>query len=125
MTTVLDAGALVAVDRHDRRVSAMLRVLQQEHTPIRTSAAAVAQVWRNRAQQANLARILAGVAVVDLNLTAAKRIGELLRDSRSGDVVDAHVASLVHSGDSLITSDPNDMKALLDARNVTAMIVQV
>jgi hypothetical protein len=125
MTTVLDAGALVAIDRRDRRVGAMLRVLQQEHAPVRTSAGAVAQVWRHGARQANLARILAGVAVVDLDLTAAKRVGELLRDSGSSDVVDAHVATLAHSGDSLLTSDPVDLKALLDTRNVTANIVHI
>lgn len=125
MTAVLDAGALVAIDRRDRRVAAMLRVLQQEDTPIRTSAGAVAQVWRHGAQQADLARALAGVAVVDLDLMAAKRVGELLRHSGSSDVVDAHVATLVRSDDSLLTSDPGDLKALLDTRNVTATIVQV
>jgi hypothetical protein len=125
MTVVLDAGALVAIDRRDRRVGAMLRVLQLAHTPIRASAGVVGQVWRNGAQEANLARMLAGVAVVDLDLAAAKRVGELLRHSRSSDVIDAHVASLVRSGDSLLTSDPNDLKVLLNARNISANIVHV
>lgn len=125
MTAVLDAGALVAIDRRDRRVVAMLRVLQQEHTPVRTSAGVVAQVWRHGAQQANLARMLSGVAVVDLDLAGAKRVGELLRHSGSSDVVDAHVASLVHSGDSLLTSDPNDLTALLATRNAAATVIKV
>ena len=63
MTAVLDAGALIAVDRRDRRVGAMLRVLQQQSVPLVSSAAVVAQVWRRPARQANLARVLAGVDV--------------------------------------------------------------
>lgn len=125
MIAILDAGALVAVDRRDRRVNAMLRIFQQEQVPVRTSAGVVAQVWRSGAQQANVARLLAGVAVVDLDLSSAKRVGDLLRRSGSSDVVDAHVALLVHSGDSLLTSDPVDLGALLAVRNVAANIVHV
>ena len=44
---ILDAGALVAVDRRDRMVGAQLRVLQRQGTPLRASAAVVGQVWRD------------------------------------------------------------------------------
>ena len=53
MALVLDAGGLIAIDRLDRAVGAMLRVAQQEKLPVRTSAAVVAQVWRNGSLQAN------------------------------------------------------------------------
>ena len=46
MKAVLDAGALVAIDRRDREVGAQLRLLQQQGTPLRTSAAAVGP-WRS------------------------------------------------------------------------------
>ncbi len=39
MKALLDAGALVGVERRDRRVGAMLRVLQQRRVPLWTSAA--------------------------------------------------------------------------------------
>jgi hypothetical protein len=58
---VLDAGALVAVDRRNRLVGAQLRVLQQQGTPVRVSSAVVGQVWRDGRKQANLAWVLAGV----------------------------------------------------------------
>jgi hypothetical protein len=66
MKALLDAGALVAVDRRDRVLGAQLRVLQQQGTPLRASAAVVGQVWRDGRKQANLARVLAGVGIEPL-----------------------------------------------------------
>jgi len=43
---ILDAGALIAIERRDRRIAAMLRVLHEQRVPLWTSAAVVAQVWR-------------------------------------------------------------------------------
>lgn len=125
MSAVLDAGALMAVERRDRRVGAMLRVAQTERLRVRTSAAAVAQVWRNGARQARLARVLAGVDAAGLDLPIGKRIGALLGASGTNDVVDAHVASLVADGDQVLTSDPDDLRRLLDARALEARIVLV
>jgi hypothetical protein len=125
VTIVLDAGALVAVDRRDRRVGALLRVAQRERIPVRTSAAVVAQVWRAGARQAPLARTLAGVATVALDLVTAKRLGVLLGVADASDVVDAHVAALVAAGDTVLTSDPDDVRRLLAARRVAATISRV
>jgi hypothetical protein len=122
---VLDTGALIAVDRRDRRVGAMLRVLQRERTPVRTSAGAVAQVWRDGRRQANLARTLTGVEVVSLDHSAARRVGELLAHASSTDIVDAHVAVLVAPGGRLLTSDDEDLRLLLSARKVPATVVHV
>ena len=125
MTAVLDAGALVAVDKRDRVVGAMLRVLHRDGVPVVTSGGVVAQVWRDGSRQANLARILTGVVVDPLDDVVARRVGELLRQNRSDDPVDAHVALLVHPDDQVITSDEPDLKALLCTRNVRARIVCV
>lgn len=125
MTAVLDAGALIAIDRRDRAVGAMLRVLQREGVPVHTSAGAVAQVWRDGRRQANLARVLPGVDVAALNSVVARRVGELLRASDSTDLVDAHVALLVPPGGTVLTSDDADVRALLRARRVKARVVRV
>ncbi len=125
MTAVLDAGALVAVDKRDRVVGAMLRVLHRDGVPVVTSGGVVAQVWRDGSRQANLARILSGVVVDPLDDVVARRVGELLRQNRSDDLVDAHVALLVQPDDQVITSDEPDLKALLRTRNVRARIVRV
>jgi hypothetical protein len=125
MTAVLDSGALIAIDRRDRRVGAMLRVLQREAQPVRTSAGAVAQVWREGRRQANLARTLLGLDVAVLDELAAQKVGELLGSSRTSDLVDAHVALLVHSGGHVFTSDDPDIMALLKTRRVKATVVHV
>jgi hypothetical protein len=125
MKAVLDAGALIAVDRRDRGFGAMLRVLQRQGTPLRASAAVVAQVWRDGRRQVNLARVLTAVGVVALNTADSKRIGELLATARTADVVDGHVALLVDPGDMLLTSDPADLNALTNARGITANILAV
>lgn len=125
MSAVLDGGALIAVDKRDRAVGAMLRILQRDGTPVLTSAGAVAQVWRDGRRQANLARVLPGVEIAALEDITSKRVGELLRDSGTDDLVDAHVALLVRSGDQVLTSDEPDIKALLQTRRVKATIIQV
>lgn len=123
MSAVLDAGALVAVDKRDRRVGAMLRVLQRDGVPVLTSAGAVAQVWRDGHRQANLASVLPGIDVVSIDEVVARKAGELLKANRTNDVVDAHVALLVRPGDEVLTSDQPDMRALLRTRKVSARIV--
>ncbi len=125
MKAVLDAGALVAVDGGDRAIGAQLRVLQQQGTPIRVSSAVVGQVWRDGRTQANLARVLAGVGIEPLSKDDGKRIGELLAVAGSSDVVDAHVALMTAPADLVLTSDPGDIRELLQARKVPARIQPV
>jgi hypothetical protein len=122
---VLDAGALVAVDRRNRLIGAQLRVLQQQGTPIWVSSAVVGQVWRDGRKQANLARVLAGVRIEALGKDDGKRIGELLALSGSADIVDGHVALITDHADLVLTSDPGDIRKLLHARRVSARVQTV
>ncbi len=122
---VLDAGAFIGIDRGDRAVAALLRVIWEEGLPILSSAAVVAQVWRGGSAQARLARVLAGVEVRALNPEDAKRTGFLLALSKTADVVDGHVALLVGGGDRVLTSDPKGIEALLAAREVSATVIRV
>jgi hypothetical protein len=122
---VLDAGALVAVDRRDRMIGAQLRVLQHQGTPIRVSSAVIGQVWRDGRKQANLARVLAGVGIEALGKDDGRRIGELLAVAAAADVVDAHVALMAARGDLILTSDPGDIHQLMQARGVPARVQAV
>ncbi|MCU0269987.1 MAG: hypothetical protein MUF83_15260 [Acidimicrobiales bacterium] len=125
MTAVLDAGALIAIDRRDRAVGAMLRVLQRDGVPVVTSAAVVAQTWRDPRRQVNLARVLTGIDIAALDDSAAKKVGELLRANGTSDLTDAHVALLVQPRQPVLTSDEADLEALLRTRRVKAVIVGV
>ena len=125
MALVLDAGGLIAVDRLDRAVGAMLRVAQQDKIPVRTSAAVIAQVWRNGALQVNLARVLAGVDAATLDGVTGRSVGEILALSKTADVVDGHLGLIVQSGDTVLTSDAEDIKKSLAARKVGATVRRV
>jgi hypothetical protein len=122
MKAVLDAGAFVAIEKRDRKVGAMLRVLQQQRVPLWTSAAVVAQIWRDGRKQALIAKTLAGVGVRTLGEGDDKAIGELLALAHMDDVIDGHIALAVDDNDRVLTSDPNDIARLLAARRVEATV---
>jgi predicted nucleic acid-binding protein len=125
MKLVLDAGALIAIDRGDRHVEADVMAAQRASTEVVTSAPVLGQVWRGGPKQVRLARILKLVRVVAVAIEDAKRAGQLLGRSRTSDVVDALVALLVGSGDEVFTSDPDDIGRLLQASGVAAAVVKV
>ena len=123
MTFVLDTGALIAVDRGDRSLFAALEAARRRELPIVTSSGCVAQVWRKGGpKQANLSRVLAAVFEAPLNDSASRTIGALCANTKTSDVVDAHVAVLTGDGDVLFTSDVGDLKRLVRARGKTAEI---
>lgn len=125
MALVLDAGGLIAVDRRNQWVRGLLLVSQHQGVAVRTSSAVVAQVWRDGARQANLARLLGTVEVASLDPAAGRRVGELLARTASADIVDAHLALLVETGDTVLTSDPGDLAGLLRSRGVAARLESV
>jgi hypothetical protein len=112
---VLDAGALIAHERRDPRVTALMEVAAKHRIEMILPSAVLAQVWRNGARQALLSRMLRNPGLVEAPLrhADAKQIGELLRDSGTSDVVDANVAVLAgRLGVPVITSDPDDISRL-------------
>ena len=127
MSAILDAGALIAIERRDLSFGAMMLVAQQRGIDLVTSSAVVAQVWRggNTKGQVNLARQLKGIAQRDLTSAQAHAIGVLLGDSSTSDVVDAHVVMFARAGDTVLTSDGDDIRHLLDCRRVKAFVSPV
>jgi hypothetical protein len=112
---VFDAGALIALDRGQRAIGALLAAAASESVEAVTSSACVAQVWRHPARQARLARALAGFLERPLDPSCARRCGLLLADTHTGDIADASLALQARDGDTLLTSDPDDIGLLLDA----------
>ncbi len=126
MTLVLDAGALVAIERGDRATTALLKVeLRAERVP-RTHAGVLGQVWRGGSgMQARLARLLPALDVAPLDEPLARRAGALLGRARTSDVVDAAVVLLASDGDWILTSDPGDLRVLADAAEIHVDLVSV
>ena len=52
----------------------------------------------------------------------ARRCGLLLADTGTADIADAAVALLVQDGDTVLTSDPGEIKRLLEATGTRARI---
>jgi hypothetical protein len=112
MAVVLDAGALIAVDRADARVLRYLDRVARGGNAVRTSSVVVAQVWRDGARQARLTLALRGVHEVPVDLGRSRSIGELLAAHGSHDVVDGAIVQLSADGDDVLTSDPADITSL-------------
>jgi len=121
---VLDAGALVAVDRDDRRMLARLRVAQQHGVDLRTNAMVIAQVWRDpQGRQARLAQLLRAVDVRAVDQQAGRDAGVLLALAGTSDPIDATVVLLAGRGDRILTGDPDDLTRLAEAAANRAVIV--
>jgi hypothetical protein len=121
---ILDAGALVGVDRNDRVVLAELRRAQQEGLELRTNPMVVAQAWRDRqGRQASLARLLQAVKVRPVQDQDGREAGALLGRSGTSDPIDATVVLLADPGDRILTSDPDDLSKLAEAADCRALIV--
>jgi|CZKG01.1.fsa_nt_gi hypothetical protein len=119
---IFDAGGLIALDRGDRAVGALLAVAARDGHEAITSSACVAQVWRDPARQARLTRALEGIVEWPLDELAARRCGLLLARSGTSDVADAALVLLVRSGDTVLTSDPEDIGRLLKASELDARV---
>jgi hypothetical protein len=125
MAIVLDAGALIAIERADRRILKLLDRAQRDRVALRTSAAVVAQVWRDGARQARVSSILRAVLEVPLDHRRARAIGVVLAAARHDDVVDGSIVDVSVDGDLLVTSDPDDIAKLADAANRRIRIVPI
>lgn len=111
----VDTGGLLALERGDARVRALLRRAREAGIPIAVPAGVVAQAWRGGPRQARVARLLADPAasVPPLDELSARAVGLLCGRSGHPDVVDVHVA--LHARDAhhaVITSDGNDLRAV-------------
>ncbi len=116
MSLVLDAGALVAVERGDRDTIAIIKGERLAGRAPVTHGGVVGQVWRGgRGRQANLARLLPGVEVVALDDALGRQAGVLLGAALASDVIDAALVLLAADGDVILTGDPGDLVQLAQA----------
>jgi predicted nucleic acid-binding protein len=109
----LDAGALIAIERGDRRLLRLLELTRERGLVVDVPVGVVAQVWRGGSRQVLLARFLRvpEVRYVDLDLTTARAVGEMCATTGATDVVDAHVAlHALRVGLRVVTSDPADFE---------------
>ncbi len=121
---VLDAGALIAVDRGDRAMVARLRVAEREGLGLRSTGVVVTQVWRDPAgRQATLARLLKAVDIRAVDDRLGRQGGVLLGRAGTEDAVDASVVAVSATGDRIATSDSGDIRRLVIASERSIVVV--
>jgi hypothetical protein len=111
----LDAGALLAFERNDRTLVAIIARAVQRHVPLAVPAGVVGQVWRDGRRQVRLARLLSSqhVEVEALDDLRARAAGQLCGVTGTRDVIDASVALCARArGHGVVTSDPDDIRRL-------------
>ena len=113
-----DAGGLIALDRNDRRVIALVARAREAGARITVPATALAQAVRHPERQVRLARLIRQPTtdVIDLGRVDATNVGRLLAASGTSDIADAHVVICARrTGQQVVTSDPADLRALYPA----------
>lgn len=114
-----DAGALIAIDNNDRRMWTRHSLALDEGRDIHIPSVVVSQAWRDSRRQVRLGKFLTSCHVEPVGLEVAKAAGILCDKAGSADIVDATVVVMAASLGAIIwTSDPGDIRALIDAQDV-------
>ncbi len=117
----LDTGALIALDRGDKRMIALLDRALAQGRSFRVSSGVLGQAWRDGRVQVTLARFLRTeeVEIIPLDEQLARSCGELCGATNTSDIIDASVVILARERrDPIVTSDPKDMRRLDPAAQI-------
>jgi len=111
LALTLDTGALIALERADKRMRIVLDTASIEHVPIVVPAVVVAEWWRGASRRRH--DILEAVDVEPTTEYLARVAGEAIAALPGATVVDAIVmASAAQRGGMVYTSDVHDLDRL-------------
>jgi len=120
----LDTGALIALDRGDRRMIALLRQALAQGFAFRVPSGVLGQAWRDGRVQVTLGRFLRSeeVEIIPLDAQLARACGELCGATNTSDIIDASVVILARERqEPIVTSDPSDLRRLDPAAPIIAI----
>ena len=120
----LDAGALIAVERGDRSFAALLARTREHGGRITIPASALAQAMRSPVRQVRLVRLCRHQTtdLIPLDGPEATAVGLLLADTRTADIVDAHVVICARRAKQVVvTSDRDDIARLAPDLTIFAL----
>ncbi len=112
---VLDAGALIAFERGDARMRALVREALKAGVRLVIPAGVLGQVWRGDARQAPLRALVKGPTTIvpGLDQVLAEAAGVLCGRAGTSDVIDASVVLVARRERSVVaTSDVDDLERL-------------
>jgi len=109
---IVDAGPLIVDgERLNSRLWALIKRATERDDELHTTHPVLAQVWRDPARQANLARALRHFEVHALDESVS--VGRRLAETGTADVVDAHLVVVAERlGTFVLTSDAEDLRVL-------------
>jgi hypothetical protein len=108
----LDAGALIALDRGDRKVLVLLARAKERGARVTVPATALARAIRRPRTQVRLARVIRQPTtdVRALDAVDATSVGILLGATGTRDIAGAHVVICAkRAAQPIVTSDPKDL----------------
>jgi hypothetical protein len=114
-TVVLDAGALIAFERGDARMRALVREVLAQGARLVIPAGVLGQVWRGSSRQAPLRALVKGptTSVPFLDQVLAEAAGVLCGRAGTSDVIDASVVLVARREKGIVvTSDVDDLRRL-------------
>ena len=120
----LDIGALIALDRGNKRMIALLDQAMAQGFAVRVPSGVLGQAWRDGRVQVMLGRFLRTeeVEIVPLDEHVARSCGELCGATNTSDVIDASVVILARQRhDRIVTNDPSDLRRLDPAAPIIAI----
>jgi hypothetical protein len=121
---VLDAGALIAFERADPRMRALLREALRRGSRLIVPAGVLGQVWRDGARQVVLRALIDGATteVPSLDRVLAEAAGVLCARRKTSDVIDASVVLVARAKHAVVvSSDVGDLLHLDPALAVEAI----
>lgn len=111
---ILDAGAVIGWARGDQRARAMLFRALELGVDVRIPTSVLAETLRGGPRDAPIHRVRAAIDVFPQTEKVARLAGVLLGRTRGKNTVDALVAAeAIVGGADVLTSDPEDLTALL------------
>jgi hypothetical protein len=122
---IYDAGALIAADKNEKPFLVRHEeLLAHDVTPV-IPAPVLAQAWIPGSKHATLHRVVSGCEVLAFTEDDARDVARLCRRAGHADVVDGFVAlaALNYASAPVITSDVDDIRALLSPEPSGARVV--
>jgi rRNA-processing protein FCF1 len=114
-TVVLDTGALIAFERGDAKMRALVREALKTKARLVIPAGVLGQAWRGAARQAPLRALvkMPTTFVPPLDQVLAEAAGVLCGRAASSDVIDASVVLVARrERAAVVTSDVQDLRRL-------------